>query len=174
MQQPRHIALIGPMGAGKSHVGRLLGKQLGLPLVDTDAVLEAEAGRSIPELFASEGEAAFRQREALTLRAVLEGPAAVIATGGGIVLFPQNRALLRAHATVVHLQVDVDAQLARLERSRNRPLLQSPDRRQRLQDLAAQRDPLYAQTRHLLVPTAGLRPAQVCTAVAEALSGVAA
>lgn len=161
------------MGAGKSRVGALLAERLGLPFVDADAALEADSGRSIAALFAGEGEAAFREREALTLRTLLEGAPAVIATGGGAVLRADNRALLRAHATVIHLQADVATQLARLAGCTDRPLLQAPDREQRLRELATRRDPLYADACAFGIDTAGRDPQQVCDAVLARLEPTA-
>ena len=169
MDPTRHLVLVGPMGAGKSRVGALLARRIGRPFVDADAVLEAGCGRSINALFASEGEQAFRDRESLVLRELLMAPASVIATGGGVVLRGDNRDLLRAHAVVVHLQADVDSQLQRLAGCSARPLLQAPDRSERLRELAARRDPLYAQVRDLAIDTTGRTPEQVCDALLIAL-----
>ena len=110
MQNRDHVVLVGPMGSGKSTLGRALAARLARPFVDVDARIEADAGCSIAALFAAEGEAGFRAREARVLAAVLGGPAAVIATGGGAVLAEANRTAMRAAGVVVYLGCDlVDA-----------------------------------------------------------------
>lgn len=148
-----HVVLVGPMGAGKSRVGALLAARLGLAFVDLDARIEADAGHAIATLFAAEGEAGFRQREACALGATLAGAAAVVATGGGAVLEAANRLAMREAGCVVYLQVDPALQLDRLAGDAHRPLLQVEDRAQRLADLQAQREPLYREVAHLVFDT---------------------
>jgi shikimate kinase len=138
------LALIGPMGAGKSSIGRALAGLLERPFIDLDRAIEAAAGAEIPLIFELEGEAGFRRREREALAAHLAGTGAVIACGGGVILDPDNRQLLRERAFVVHLVASVDEQLERLARDRSRPLLRTGDRRERLRELAREREPLYA------------------------------
>lgn len=157
------------MGAGKSSIGRLLAARLSRTFVDLDRLIEEQAGAEIPLIFEMEGEAGFRRRERDMLAMQLAGTGSVIACGGGIVLDPDNREQLRARAYVIHLQASVDEQLARLARDRSRPLLQTEDRRSRLEMLATQRDPLYAQVADLRFH-AGNAGAQVAAgALAERL-----
>jgi shikimate kinase len=144
------------MGAGKSSLGRRLARRLSLEFVDADRRIEQEAGASIALLFEHEGEAGFRAREERLLATLLQGKALVIATGGGAVLSAATREQLRTRAFVVHVQVGVEQQLARLERDTVRPLLASGDRRQTLQALARVRDPLYAEVSDLEFTSDGL------------------
>lgn len=133
------------MGAGKTSIGRVLAARLQRRFVDLDRLIEEQAGADIPLIFEMEGESGFRRRESAMLATQLIGDGAIIACGGGIILDPDNRARLRERAFVIHLEASVDEQLTRLCRDRSRPLLQTDDRRTRLQALAAARDPLYAQ-----------------------------
>lgn len=164
----RHVVLVGPMGSGKSTLGRGLAARLGLAFVDMDARVEADAGRDIPALFASEGEAGFRQRESRALVEALAGEAAVIATGGGAVLAKPNRIAMRDAGRVVYLQVDAATQLARLAGDTGRPLLATADRARRLADLQAIREPLYRQVAQHLFDTSAL-PADAAVAALAAL-----
>lgn len=162
MDTAPNLILIGPMGAGKSAIGRRLAERLGLEFVDADRRLEALTGAEIPLIFECEGEAGFRARERALLAELCAGGGQLIATGGGAVLDPDNRRLLRERGLVVHLHASVGQQLRRLHRDRSRPLLQAPDRRQRLLALAAHRDPLYAECADLRLDTDGLTVAQAC------------
>lgn len=159
MRNPRHIVLVGPMGAGKSAIGRALAARLGWPAVDVDAEVEAGAGASIAELFAREGEAGFRTREAAALRAALAGPGAcVVATGGGAVLDAGNREAMRQGGRVVYLQVAPATQLERVSAQGQRPLLRDGDPAQRLAELQARREPLYVALADLAFDTTGHTP----------------
>ena len=155
----RNIVLVGPMGSGKSHVGRLLAARLGLVFVDVDARIEADAGLPIPAIFAGEDEAGFRARESRILADTLARQGQVVATGGGAVLDADNRQRIRAHGFVVWLRVGVEAQLQRLLRDKSRPLLQRDDREQVLRDMAVLRDPLYREVADLTLETDTLSPA---------------
>lgn len=155
-----NLYLIGPMGAGKSSVGRALASRRGWAFVDLDQVIEDAAGATIQQIFATEGEAGFRQREQEQLALMTARQRIVLACGGGVILSGANRRALVGHGLVVYLDIDVDEQLRRLGRDRQRPLLQTPDRRQRLQILAAERNPLYRQTAdvHLRCNAQGVQP----------------
>lgn len=143
MPEQPHLALIGPMGSGKSSIGRALATRLNRRFVDLDRMIEDHAGASIPLIFEMEGEAGFRLRERAMLIEQLDGHGAVIACGGGVVLDAENRGALRSRAFVVYLIATVDEQMTRLARDRSRPLLPVDDRRAGLVALAAHRDPLY-------------------------------
>ena len=170
MRHARHIVLVGPMGAGKSHLGRLLAARMGLAFVDLDAAIEAAAGQSINALFATEGEAGFREREARALADVLGGSPAVIATGGGAVLAEANRTAMREHGRVVYLSVDPATQLARVSGSTTRPLLQATDPAARLAALQAIREPLYREVADLVFDTTPLSPEAASDALAARLA----
>jgi shikimate kinase len=146
MNPAANLILIGPMGAGKSSIGRRLAQRLGLAFVDADQAIEAATGASVRTIFEMEGEAGFRERESLVLQELCAGHGRLIATGGGAVLREHNRELLRRAGFVVWLRTPVERQLERLGNDRSRPLLQTADRAQRLRQLAADRDPLYAAT----------------------------
>lgn len=171
MKPAPNLALVGPMGAGKSSVAALLAPLLGLQGADTDADVERSAGMAIAALFERDGEARFRALERDTLARRLAGNGQVLATGGGVVLDPGNRALLRQRAFVVHLHATPAEQAARLRGDHGRPLLQGPDPTERLQRLAAERDPLYAQVADLRIDTGGHSPAQVAQRVLAGLEG---
>jgi len=149
MNPAPNLVLVGPMGAGKSALGRRLAERFGLRFVDLDQAIEAAAGRTIPAIFASDGEAAFRALERARLAELLTGEGLVLATGGGAVLDAGSRAAMRARGFVVHLHVDVDTQLQRLARDRKRPLLAVPDRETVLRRLSEERAPLYAEVADL-------------------------
>lgn len=162
----RNVVLVGPMGSGKSHVGRLLAARLGMAFVDLDARIADAAGMPIPAIFASEGEAGFRERERAALADALAREDQVVATGGGAVLDAGNRAAMRAAASVVYLQVALDEQLRRLAGDTGRPLLQGVDRAQRLAQLQEQREPLYREIADLAFDTAAVTPERVADALA--------
>ncbi len=169
MNPAPNLILIGPMGAGKTSIGRRLADRFGLHFIDLDRDIEIEAGRKIPEIFATEGEASFRQRERERLALHLQNRDTLIATGGGAVLDAQNRAGMRAHGFVVHLHVGIDEQLARLARDRSRPLLATADRGDVLRRLAAERGPLYAEIADLRFEPGGLTLPDACGRLAVLL-----
>ncbi|RMG27838.1 MAG: shikimate kinase AroK [Gammaproteobacteria bacterium] len=155
MRRPGNLFLVGPMGAGKSTIGRQLARVLGLPFEDSDRVIEARTGVDIPFIFEKEGEAGFRRREKAVIDELTRRDGIVLATGGGAVLDPDNRRRLAARGMVIYLHASVDQQLARTARDRNRPLLQTEDPRARLASLFAERDPLYREVADLVVETDG-------------------
>lgn len=143
MNPAPNLFLIGPMGAGKTTIGKRVADQLQLPFHDLDHVIEAHTGATIPLIFELEGEAGFRRRECASLAEMTALRGIVLATGGGAVLDAHNRELLAARGFIVYLETAVDIQLARLARDRKRPLLAAPDRHERLEQMAALRNPLY-------------------------------
>ncbi len=154
MHSAPNLVLVGPMGAGKTSIGRRLARRFGLAFVDLDHEIEQRTGATVATIFDCEGEAGFRQRERAVLAAVLEGERQLVATGGGTVLDAGNRARMRGRGFVVHMHAGVDTQLARLARDRSRPLLAGDDRRAVLERLAVARAPLYADVAHLRFETA--------------------
>jgi len=143
------------MGAGKSSLGRRLAAHFGLAFVDTDEVIVHQTGASIATIFEYEGETGFRQRERAALADVLAVDGQVVATGGGIVLDADNRALIARRGYVLYLHVDVEQQLARLSHDRTRPLLARDDREHILRSMSTQRLPLYRALADLEMDTSG-------------------
>ncbi|KAA2285175.1 shikimate kinase [Arenimonas fontis] len=170
MNPAPNLVLVGPMGAGKTSVGKRLAERLGLRFVDCDQRLEQLTGAAVPVIFDCEGEAGFRRRESALIAELMRERGLLVATGGGAVLAAENRALLSARGFVVHLATGVDQQLERLARDRQRPLLNAPDRRARLQALAAQRDPLYAEVADLVFASDGLAVAAAADRLATLLA----
>ncbi len=141
------------MGAGKTTVGRALAKKLDKQFIDSDHEIEARSGVSIPVIFEIEGEAGFRQREAEVIRNLTERENIVLATGGGAILRLENRELLRSRGTVVYLRADINQILQRTAKDKNRPLLQTADPRQKLEQLSREREPLYSEVAHVVIDT---------------------
>jgi shikimate kinase len=156
MNPAPNLFLVGPMGAGKTTVGRHIAELFRLPFHDLDHEIEAHTGAAVGLIFELEGEAGFRRRESAALAELALRNGVVLATGGGAVLSPVNRRVLRERGFVIWLDASVDAQLMRLARDRQRPLLQAPDRRARLEQLAAERNPLYAEIADLRLDSAGV------------------
>ena len=147
------IFLVGMMGAGKSSVGKLLARHLGKTFHDSDQVIEARTGVRISLIFELEGESGFRAREAAVIEELTALKDSVLATGGGVVLDPRNRDLLKTRGTVVYLRATVNELWNRTRHDRNRPLLQTGDPYTRLCELHAQRDPLYREVAAITVET---------------------
>jgi shikimate kinase / 3-dehydroquinate synthase len=148
-----NLFLVGLMGAGKTTVGRLLAKKLGKRFIDSDHEIEARTGASIPWIFEIEGEASFRRREADIIRDLSAQPGIVLATGGGAILDPETRRYLKQRGTVIYLRTSVNSILQRTSMDKNRPLLQTPDPRKKIEELARQREPLYAELADIVVDT---------------------
>lgn len=163
----RNLILVGPMGAGKSTIGRLLAKELHLPFKDSDKEIEVRTGADIPWIFDVEGEAGFREREQAVIADLCQEDGLVLATGGGAILRQANREALRAGGRVVYLHTSVDQQLERTARDRNRPLLRTANPGQVLSDLMAIRDPLYREIADVIIETDQRPPRMV---VQEVLS----
>ena len=148
-----NIFLVGLMGAGKTTIGRLLARRLDMTFIDSDHEIEARTGATIPWIFEIEGEASFRRREADVIRELTAGSGIVLATGGGAVLDPASRALLAERGTVIYLRASVSSILQRTAHDKNRPLLQTADPRRKLEDLTAQREPLYREIADMVIDT---------------------
>lgn len=153
MRHTTNIFLIGPMGAGKSTIGRNLAELLGLDFVDSDHEIQQRTGVDIPTIFEFEGEAGFRKREKLVIDELTQRSGQVLATGGGAVLDADSRRHLSGRGFVVYLHCSPEQQFERTERDKNRPLLQTEDPLGRLRELMLVRDPLYRQTADLVVNT---------------------
>jgi shikimate kinase len=141
----RAIVFIGMMGAGKSTVGRRLAARLGLNFVDADVEIEAAAGMSIPDIFASHGEQYFRDGEVRVIARLLEGAPNVIATGGGAWMRAETRERIHARGISIWLKADADVLLRRVKRRVDRPLLQTADPAATIEKLVAERYPVYAE-----------------------------
>jgi shikimate kinase len=157
MKTPGNLFLTGPMGAGKSTIGRQLSKQLRMVFYDSDREIESRTGVDIPLIFELEGEQGFRKRERLVIDELTSLPNIVLATGGGAILDADNRKHLAERGMVIYLHASVNQQLARTKHDRNRPLLQTDNPRQRLEDLMRLRDPLYREIADLVIDTDGKR-----------------
>lgn len=155
MTAANNIFLIGPMGSGKTSVGRRLAKRLGLEFIDSDAEIRARTGVEIAEIFEKEGEQGFRVREAAVIDALSRRNGVVLATGGGAVLNADSRERLRSRGHVVYLRTTVDQQLQRTRRGGHRPLLANPDPRGTLESLLRIRAPLYEGLAATIIDTSG-------------------
>jgi shikimate kinase len=147
------LILVGLPGAGKSTVGKQLAGRLGLAFNDSDHVIEQRLGCSIRDFFEREGEAAFRDVEASVLQELTQAGSGVLATGGGAVLRPVNRQLLRQAGHVIYLRSMPDEVFRRVRHDRNRPLLQVEDPLAKLRNLYDERDPLYREAAHFVIDT---------------------
>jgi shikimate kinase len=165
-----HVFLVGMMGAGKTTLGKALAKRLGREFVDTDKLLVDRTGVPVATIFEIEGEEGFRRREAAVLAeaAACETPC-VIATGGGAVLLPANRKLMRESGTVVYLRARLENLWERTRHDTTRPLLAAPDPRARLSELLAAREPLYSEAADVTVDTGSQSAAALVARVVAAL-----
>lgn len=164
------VYLIGPMGAGKSTIGRLLSQELKFEFYDSDKVIEERCGADIPWIFDKEGEAGFREREVSVIEEMTSVSGIVLATGGGAILREENRRNLASRGTVVYLCTSVEQQLSRTSRDRNRPLLQTPNPEQVLRSLFAERDPLYRSVADIVIETDQRNPRWVVQELKKHLS----
>ena len=153
MRSSRNLILVGLMGAGKTTVGRQLAKRLGKHFVDSDQEIEDRTGVKVATIFEIEGEAGFRARESRVIAELCEGEDLVLATGGGVVLDPANRALLAARGYVIYLRAQPRDLWQRTRHDKSRPLLQGVDPLARLDELFAIRDPLYREIADLAIDT---------------------
>jgi shikimate kinase len=169
MKMPGSLFLTGPMGAGKSTIGRQLSKQLKMAFHDSDHEIEQRTGVDIPLIFELEGEAGFRKRESAVINELTCLPDIILATGGGAILDPVNRQHLSSRGRVVYLYASVEQQLKRTGKDRNRPLLHTADPRARLEELMAVRDPLYREIADLVIDTDGKRVRDVVRQIIQQL-----
>ena len=165
----RNVFLIGPMGSGKTAVGKYLARLLDAPFFDSDAEIERRTGVDIPYIFEKEGEVGFRERERETLEALTATEPMVLATGGGAVLLPQNREYLATRGFVVYLETSVAQQAHRVRLARNRPLLANVDPAAKLEQLMRERAPLYVEIADVTVTTDGRRVRSVAEEIIKAL-----
>ena len=166
----RNVILVGPMGAGKSTIGRQLAALLRYEFVDSDQEIEARTGADIPWIFDVEGEEGFRKREESVIEDLTQRQHIVLATGGGAVLKESNRRAIKGRGAVVYLKTSIEQQLTRTSRDRNRPLLQTENPRKVLTDLMAIREPLYLEVADYVVETDGSAIKDVATRIVELIS----
>jgi shikimate kinase len=169
MKKPKNLFLVGPMGAGKSAVGRQLARMLHMHFIDSDDEIEERTGVDIPFIFEKEGEEGFRVRETKVIEELTLKDGIVLATGGGAVVDPSSRSVLGARGYVVYLYTSVEQQLERTRKGRERPMLENGDREQVLQELMELRDPLYKEIADLVVETDGRRVQVVAREIVDAL-----
>ncbi len=153
MKRLNNIFLVGPMGAGKSTIGRQLAEALSFQFEDSDHEIQRRTGVDIPTIFEYEGEEGFRNREQQVIAEMTSQEGIVLATGGGSVLREVNRQNLTARGVVIYLHCSPEQQFARTNRDRNRPLLQTEDPLERLRAIMAEREPLYRQVADMVIST---------------------
>jgi shikimate kinase len=165
------IFLVGPMGAGKTTIGRLLAKTLKLEFIDSDQEIEERCGADIPWIFDVEGEEGFRERERRMIKELTSRSNIVLATGGGAVLSVDNRNYLSSRGRVVYLMATIGQQLDRTSKDQKRPLLRNiADPKQKLTELMETRDPLYREIADHVIQTGSRNPKAVCADILKALN----
>ena len=165
----QNVFLVGPMGSGKTTIGKQLAKLLKLDFYDCDHELEKLTGANVSLIFDLEGETGFRIRESRLLEKLTAQTGVLISTGGGVICREDNRKLLRSRGLVIYLKTSIESQLRRLSQDKSRPLLQTEDRVQRLLDLARVRNPLYDSTADLVISS---REQSVCGTAKELFSAI--
>jgi shikimate kinase len=165
------IFLVGPMGAGKTTIGRLLAKTLKLEFIDSDLEIEKRCGADIPWIFDVEGESGFRIRERNMIEELTTRSNIVLATGGGAALSAESRKYLSSRGRVVYLMATIEQQLERTARDQKRPLLQNiADPKSKLTELMQIRDPLYREIADYVIQTGSRNPKAVCADIVKALN----
>lgn len=172
MDEPDNIFIIGPMGVGKTTIGRHLATIFSKEFVDADQELENHTGASISLIFDIEGEEGFRKRESAIIDDLTRRHNIVLATGGGAILAEENRKNLRSRGYVLYLSADVDTLYGRTRKDKTRPLLQTDDRRKTLQEMMEKRGPIYRETADMIVETDDRPAAVVAREIADKLRGV--
>ena len=172
MNPQGNVFLVGPMGAGKTTIGRHLATLLHKRFVDVDHEIEKRTGVTIPVIFEIEGEAGFRRRESAAIEELTQDQDIVLATGGGAVLLEENRKLLKERGTVVYLQADIETLVERTRRDRNRPLLQTENPRGKIEELLRQREPIYREVADVIVDTGQRAPSGVARDIAMRLKAL--
>lgn len=170
MRNLHRVFLVGPMGAGKTTIGKSLAQHLKLSFADTDTEIEARTGADIPWIFDVEGEEGFREREQQVVGEMTEWDDIVLATGGGVILRPENRRALAGRGFVVYLYATVEEQVRRTRRDRRRPLLQKGDPEDILRSLMAERDPLYREIADHIIETDTCSPRTVAQRLVRELT----
>jgi shikimate kinase len=153
MSKSKSIFLVGPMGTGKTTIGRHLAKALHMEFLDSDHEIEERTGADITWIFDIEGEAGFRRRESAVIDELTRRENIVLATGGGVVLDPKNRQRLKQRGIVIYLHTDVELLVKRTARDTKRPLLQTGNPREKLRELMAAREPLYRELADITLTT---------------------
>lgn len=169
MSELVNVFLVGPMGVGKSTIGRLLANKLELPFFDSDREIEFVTGADIPWIFDVEGEKGFRIREARMIDTLTQRKGIILATGGGAILDANSRRFLHSRGTVVYLRASVAQQLERTGKDKNRPLLQTENPLAKIKELIKIREPLYRETAHLIIDTSRKSPRSVSTDITHQL-----
>ena len=164
----QNIILVGPMGAGKTTVGKQLAKRLRMDFVDSDQKIEERCGVDITTIFDIEGEEGFRKRETKMLKELCDQSGIVLATGGGAIISEENRILLRK-GFVVYLKTSIETQLARTQKNQNRPLLENVDVEEKLRQLMDERGDLYEQEADLIVTSGDRVVSKVVDEICEAM-----
>ena len=169
-QLKRTVVLVGMMGSGKTAVGRALAQQLNVPFVDSDAAIEQAAASSIADIFARDGEAFFRKREAEVLRRLLSGPPGIVSTGGGAFLAEANRDVIEQMGMAVWLDADLEILWERVRHKDTRPLLRTSDPKATLAKLFKDRNPTYSLAGLKINVDAGASIAQTTQSVVDTLA----
>lgn len=170
MSKHGNVILVGPMGAGKSTIGRQLASFLNYEFVDSDHEIEARTGADIPWIFDVEGEEGFRKREESMIDELTQRDGIVLATGGGVVIREQNRRVISARGIVVYLKASVEQQLIRTAKDRKRPLLQNSEPRKVLTELMKSREPLYLEVSDYVVDTDAANIKDVASNIVDLIS----
>lgn len=171
MKRKQSVFLVGPMGAGKSTIGRMLSSELKLEFFDSDKVIEERCGANIPWIFDMEGESGFREREEQVIDDLTQRDDLVLATGGGVVMRDINRQHLSSRGIVVYLRTSVEQQMIRTAKDKNRPLLQADNPQKILADLFAIRDPLYLSIADIVIETDQRNPKWVVLDLCRRIKG---
>jgi len=164
-----NIFFVGLMGAGKTTIGRLIAKQLGLDFYDSDYEVERKTGVKIPLIFELEGETGFRKRETAAIEELCQLRNIVMATGGGAVLLPENREFLKNNGTIIYLRANVHDLWLRTRHDKTRPLLQGCNLRQKLERLYVERDPIYTALADYIVDTGAQSAADITNYIEQLL-----